>query len=104
MYAHITTIRVPLGRMESFRQMLNRDYLEPVRQQPGFIRAYFLEQVDDPERAQLIQVWESQAALEAYRRSGAIDQVNLRLHTAIRELSMQSQGYLLRGAPESAAV
>jgi quinol monooxygenase YgiN len=104
MYAHITRIRVPLGQMNAFRQQLSREYLQPVRRQPGFIRAYFLEQVDDPDRAQLVQVWESQAALEEYRRTGTIEQVNQRLHAAFRQLELQSQGYLLRSAPETADV
>jgi heme-degrading monooxygenase HmoA len=80
-------------------QLLETHYLSAARQQPGFIRSYLLEQIDDPNRAQLIQVWNSQADLEAFRQSGVSDKANRTLHQQIPGLQMQSQGYVVRVQP-----
>jgi heme-degrading monooxygenase HmoA len=88
--------------MPALRQLLETAYLSRARQQPGFVRSYFLEQIDDPHQAQLVQVWESQADLEALRQTGAAEQANRTLHQQIPGLRMQTQGYLVRMQPDDA--
>ena len=102
MYVSLTAIRVPLGQMPTLRHLIETEYLALARQQPGYVRSYLLEQIDDETHAQLVQVWQQQADLEAFRKTGAAEQANRRLHQEIAQLHMQSQGYIVRLQPEDA--
>lgn len=99
MYVNLTAMKVPPGQMAALRQLIETEYLSLARQQPGFVRSYFLEQTDDPNQAQLVQVWESQSDLEAFRQSGVTEQS---LNQRITGLQMQSQGYIVRLMPGDA--
>ena len=94
MFAHITSISTPLEGMDTLRQMIRLTYLPLVRTQPGFVRDYFLEQVDDPDHAQLIMVWESHAAFEQFRGSEAAQAIDEELHRL--SLRVESAGFLAR--------
>ena len=93
MFVQVITIRVPMGTMKSFRSLIDAGYLAVACGQPGFVRGYLLEQVDDPDQAQLVQVWAIQPALENFRKSGTMDQLFQDLHRALPGLSVQSQSY-----------
>ena len=97
MFAQITSIRTPLGGMDSLREMVVSAYLPLVRTQSGYLRAYFLEQVDDFDQAELIVVWTSHADYEQFRGSEAAEHV----YQALRALALriERQGYLVRVAP-----
>ncbi len=77
MFIHITSIRVPEEKIISLRAMMATSCLPFARKQPGYMRGYFIEQVDDSEHAQLILVWESQAAFEKSAGVGS-DEMHLR--------------------------
>lgn len=94
MFAQITSIRTPLGKMDDLREMLKSAYLPLVRAQPGFLRDYFLEQADDQDQAQLIVVWESHAAYEQFRSSQEADEILQQLRRFA--LRVESQGYIAR--------
>lgn len=85
MFAQATTIRVPVGAMAQMRRVIDQDYLPQLRQRDGFVSAQFLEQVDDPEAALLIVVWDSQRAVEAFHKTGS-------LQAAVNALSVQMPG------------
>ena len=100
MYVQLITIKVPLGTMSTCRRLLESEYQRLARQQPGYVRHYLLEQVDDPDRAQLVMVWDSQAALEDFHQTGGVDMAQRTLHEALPGLSWQSQGYIVRSQPD----
>jgi heme-degrading monooxygenase HmoA len=85
MFAQATAIRVPVGAMAQMRRLIEQDYLPQLRQREGFVSAQLLEQVDDPEAALLIVLWDSQRAVEAFHRTGA-------LQASVHALSSQMPG------------
>jgi heme-degrading monooxygenase HmoA len=85
MFAQATAIRVPVGAMAQMRRLIEQDYLPQLRQRDGFVSAQLLEQVDDPEAALLIVMWDSQRAVEAFHRTGA-------LQATVNALSSQMPG------------
>ncbi len=108
MYAQITFLQVPIDQMPLLHDLIETRYLPIVRQRPGFKAGYFLEQIDDPETAQLVLFWEEQAAVETFNRTGML-QASLHALTAeIPDLIVHRQGYVVRSAvralPEAAAV
>ena len=94
MFAQITSIRTPLGKMQVLRDTLLSSYLPLVRAQPGLRRDYFLEQVDDHDRAQLILVWDSQTDYEQFRSTQAANEAIGALRSTC--LKFESQGYIDR--------
>lgn len=100
MYVQLITIKVPLGTMPTCRQLLESEYLRLARHQSGYVRHYLLEQVDDPDYAQLVMVWENQAALEDFHQTGGVDMAQRTLHEALPGLRWQSQSYIVRSQPE----
>ncbi len=99
MFVHMTSIHVALGEIARLRQIMSESFLPLVYQQPGIIRAYLVEQVDDAEHAQLILVWESQAVHERFRNSKAAEQ-QFRLLSSRPGWRTQSQSYVARLKPE----
>ena len=99
MFVHITSFRVSTGQVPRLRERIAAGYLPIARKQPGFERDYFLEKVDDAERAQLVLVWESQSALENFRNSDVMDAINKMLHANLPGLRMQSDSYIVRLRP-----
>ena len=89
MFAQATAIRVPVGAMAQMRRLVEQEYLPQLRQREGFVAAHFLEQVDDPEAALLVVLWDSQHAVEAYNRTGA-------LQATVSVLSSQMPGVRAR--------
>jgi hypothetical protein len=93
MYAQVTGIRVPLNKMAQLRQVIETKYLPVVRARPGFLAGYLLEQVDDPNSAQLILFWDSHSAVENFNRTGALQASIYGLATEVPGLEIQRQGY-----------
>jgi heme-degrading monooxygenase HmoA len=108
MYAQVTDIRVPMNRIGELRQMIEGTYLPVVRTRPGFLAAYLLEQVDDPDNAQLVQFWNSQADIENFHRTGLLEASVQGISASIPGVQIRRQGYIvrvaLRGAPVMEAV
>ena len=94
MFAQITSFRTAMGGMDSLRDLVRLTYLPLVRVQPGYLRDYFLEQVDDPDHAQLVVVWDMQAHYEKFRSS----EESINVDQALRRLTLriQSEGYVAR--------
>lgn len=103
MFVHMTTIHVPMGEMATLRDLIDEAYLKIARQQPGYVREYLIEQVDNPDHAELIQVWENQSAFEDFRNSTKIDEVFQQLRERMPGLKLRGQSYIVRRRPESDA-
>jgi heme-degrading monooxygenase HmoA len=100
MYVQMITVKVPLNTIHTFRRLIETEFLRLARQQPGYVRHYLLEQVDDADRAQLVTVWENQTALEAFRKTGGIDMAQRTMYEALPGIIWQSQGYVVRSQPD----
>ena len=95
MYAQATTIRVPIGLMGRMRDIVKSAYLPKVRIRPGFVTAFFMEQLDDPDRAELVVLWESQAAVEHFNSTGVLEATIHGLSAHLPGIQVQRQGYTL---------
>lgn len=95
MYAQTTVIRVPMGQMAQMRELIRREYLPQIREREGFVSALLLEQVDDPDRAELVILWESQDAVERFNSTGHLAATVHGLVAALPEAEVKRQGYAL---------
>ena len=98
MYAQVTKIRVPDGKMIVLRNMIEQDYLPVVAKRPGFVSAYLLEQVDDEEFAEMIQLWDNHSAAENFTRTGMLASSLQSLAVQLPGVQIQRQGYIVRVA------
>jgi hypothetical protein len=96
MYAQITELRAPMGRIGELRKLIDDEYLPIVRKRPGFKAAFLLEQVDDPDSARLVQLWDNQAAIEDFHRTGLLQGSDQSIAARLPGLRIQRQGYLVR--------
>jgi quinol monooxygenase YgiN len=96
MYAHVTTIRVAQGKIGELRAMIERDYIPTVSQRSGFVAAHLLEQVDDPDCAQLLIFWDSHEALENSRRTTSLQGSDQSIAARMPGLRIERQGYIVR--------
>lgn len=108
MYAQVTFLQVPLNQMPILRDLIETRYLPIVRQRVGFRAGYLLEQIDDPEIAQLVLFWDDHASVESFNRTGMLQASLYALTAEMPDLSVRRQGYAVRLAvralPETAAV
>src|SRR5215217_3363258 len=95
MYVQTTTIRVPLGYMEQMRVIIAREYLPKIRVRQGFVSAMLMEQVDDPDRAELLILWDSQASVENFNSTGLLEATIHGLAAYLPGVQVQRQGYAL---------
>jgi hypothetical protein len=95
MYAQTSSIRVPMGNMDRMRSIIKRDYLPQLRVRPGFVSAFFMEQVDDPDRAELVILWDNQAAVERFNSTGLLEATVNALAARLPGAQVQRQGYAL---------
>ncbi len=96
MYAQVTFLQVPIDQMPVLRDLLETRYLPIVRQREGFKAGYLLEQIDDPETAQLVLFWDEQSSVESFNKTGML-QASLHVLTAeMPDLIVQRQGYAVR--------
>ena len=95
MYAQATSIRVPMGNMDRLREIVKRDYLPKIRVRPGFVTAFLMEQVDDPDRAELVILWDNQASVERFNSTGLLEATVHGLAAHLPGVQIQRQGYAL---------
>jgi quinol monooxygenase YgiN len=98
MYAQITLLRAPIGKMAELRRLIEDEYLPVLREHTGFRAAFLLEQVDDPDTAQLIQLWDNHAAVENFHRTGMLQGSDQSIAARLPGLRIQRQGYVVRVA------
>ena len=103
MYAQITSIRVPLGNMSKLRELIEEKYVPVVRARPGFLAAYLLEQVDDPDSAQLMIFWDSHAAVESFHRTGLLESSVTAIAADLPGVQVRRQGYIVQMAARANA-
>jgi len=103
MYAQVTSIRVPLGSMSRLRELVEEKYLPVVRARPGFLAAYLLEQVDDPDSAQLMIFWDSHAAVESFHRTGLLESSVNAIAADLPGVQLRRQGYMVQMAARANA-
>jgi hypothetical protein len=108
MYAQVTFLQVPLNQMPLLRDLIETRYLPIVRQRAGFKAGYLLEEIDDPERAQLVLFWDDHASVESFNRTGMLQASLHGLTAEMPDLIVHRQGYAVqlavRSLPEPAAV
>lgn len=104
MYAQKTVIRAPMGKITELREVIAQKYLPVVRARPGFMAAYLLEQVDDVDACELIQFWDSQAALENFNRTGMLQASIQSIAAELPGVRLERQGYIIRVAVGSLPV
>ncbi len=104
MYAQKTIIRAPLGKIAELRQVIAQKYLPVVRARPGFMAAYLLEQVDDTDVCEMIQFWDTQAALENFNRTGMLQASIQSIAAELPGVRLERQGYVIRVAVGSLPV
>jgi heme-degrading monooxygenase HmoA len=96
MYAQKTKIRVPAGQVRDLRLMIEQEYFPIVSHRPGFIAAYLLEQSDDEDMAEIILLWDTHSAAEAFTRTGSLASSFQTLSLRIPGMQIQRQGYIVR--------
>ena len=69
MIALLVTIRIQPPHREAFMEAMLDDASHSVRDEPGCLRFDVLEDVDDPNRIFLYEVYRDEEALEAHRRA-----------------------------------
>jgi heme-degrading monooxygenase HmoA len=104
MYTQVTTLQVPLNKMADVRQVIENKYLPVVRKRPGFVAAYLLEQVDDPNSAQLILFWDSQVSIENFHRTGLLEASVQSIAADIPGVRLHRESYIVRLEQHIAAV
>lgn len=98
MYAQVTVLQVPLNKMSELRNIVDTTYLPVVRNRPGFLAAYLMEQIDDPDSAQLVMFWDSQADVESFHRTGLLESSIQSIAAYIPGVQIKRQGYIVRVA------
>jgi len=104
MFVQMITLRAPTGKRPKLRQLVQDNYLPGIQQQVGFLHGYLLEQIDDPDVAQLIEVWESQSALEHARKTQLLTGTTQSLAANLPGLRIQQQGYISKVTTRNVAV
>ncbi|MBZ0279348.1 MAG: antibiotic biosynthesis monooxygenase [Anaerolineae bacterium] len=98
MYAQVTAIQVPLNQMEQLRDAIETHYLPVVRARPGFRAGYLLEQIDDPNSAQLVLFWDDQASVENFNRTGLLQSSINSIAAEMPGVEVRRQGYVVKVA------
>lgn len=96
MYAQVTYLQVPTDQMSRLREVIDTRYLPIVSQRPGFKAGYLLEQIDDPETAQLVLFWDEHASVESFNRTGMLQASLHALSADLPGLIVHRQGYAVR--------
>ena len=102
MYAQVTNLQVPIDQMPLLRELIETRYLPVVRQRPGFKAGYLLEQIDDPETAQLVLFWDEHASVESFNRTGMLQASLHALTMEMPHLIVRREGFAVRLAVRGA--
>lgn len=100
MYAQRTTIRVPLNHMNQMRLIIEEDYFPKLSARPGFVSAMLLEQADDPECAEVIVLWDDQAAVERFASTGSLEASVQSLAAYLPGVQARRESYVITVAAE----
>jgi|SaaInl4_150m_RNA_FD_contig_21_469475_length_351_multi_6_in_0_out_0_1 heme-degrading monooxygenase HmoA len=95
MYAQVTNLSVPIGKMDEFREIVQNQYFRNVENREGFVMANLLEAIDDPHSAQIITYWDSQRAIENARRTGSLQETVQMLASYMPGVRLLRQGYIV---------
>ncbi len=98
MYAQKTIIEAPVGQGAEVRKLIAQKYLPVVRNRPGFLAAYLLEQTDDPDHCELVQFWDKHASVEGFQKTGLLEASIQGIAADIPGCSVKRQGYVIRVA------
>ena len=93
MYAQLTHLTVPMGKQEEIREFVKNQYFNNIRDRQGFITAYLLEAIDDPQVIEIITCWENQQTIEDARRTGSLQQTVQLLASYFPGVRIQRQAY-----------
>jgi hypothetical protein len=89
--------------MSKLRELIEEKYVPVVRARPGFLAAYLLEQVDDPDSAQLMIFWDSHAAVESFHRTGLLESSVTAIAADLPGVQVRRQGYIVQMAARANA-
>lgn len=95
MYAQVTNLSVPIGKMDEFREVVQNQYFRNVQHRDGFVMANLLEAIDDPHVAQIITYWDNQRAIETARKTGSLQQTVQMLASHMPGVRLIRQGYIV---------
>ena len=95
MYAQVTNLSVPIGKIDEFRELVRNQYFKSVQNREGFVMAHLLEAIDDPHAAQIVTYWESQRAIENARKTGSLQQTVQVLASYMPGVRLLRQGYIV---------
>ena len=95
MYAQVTVLHCPMGQMSVLRRLIEDDYLPAVTSFDGFVSAYFMQRIDDPDIGELVQFWDNQAAVENLHRTGMMKSSLSSIVARLPGLRIQRQGYIV---------
>ena len=104
MYAQVTNLTVPIGKMNEFRELVHGQYFKNVQHRDGFVMAHLLEAIDDPHTAQIITYWDNQQAIENARKTGSLQQTVQVVASNMPGVRILRQGYIVTVNTESVAV
>lgn len=96
MFVQVITLKAPQDHNKELRQLVADEYLPAIRNRPGFVSANLLEQVDDPDTAQLIVYWDSQRSVENTHRTGVLTGTTQSIAARLPGLRVQRQSYIAR--------
>jgi heme-degrading monooxygenase HmoA len=104
MYATVTRRRQNAARAKETNDRAQREFFPQLRQAPGFVSFTVIAGDDGVNTA--ISLWESQAALEAFRNSGVLAAWGDTLTSLGHHLEAQSRGEVIQhfGAGAAASV
>jgi len=95
MYAQVTNLSVPIGQVDTLRELVANEYLKGVQERDGFVMAHMLEAIDDPEKVQLITYWDNHQAIENARKTGGLKETVQVLAAHMPGVKILRQGYLV---------
>jgi hypothetical protein len=89
--------------MSKLRDLIEEKYVPIVRARPGFLAVYLLEQVDDPDSAQLMIFWDSHAAVESFHSTGLLESSVQAIAADLPGVQVRRQGYIVQLAARGGA-
>jgi heme-degrading monooxygenase HmoA len=98
MFVQIISLTAPLNHIAQLRELVSNEYLPALRNRPGFVAAHLLEQVDDPDSAQLIVYWDDQRSVEDAVKTGVLAGSTQSIAARMPGLRIQRQSYVVRVA------
>lgn len=96
MFNQIITFQAPAADILVMRDIIVTIYLPIVSQQPGFIRAFMLEHVNDGGHIQLILTWQTEMDCAAFRCSGGIARVKRLLQICLPDAHVANQDGIIQ--------